>query len=624
MKTLKTTIIVCFFAIMANAQITTKDIDNIVEEEMILQNLPGLAIGVFREGVINYTKGYGFKDVDSKIPISDTTVFNWASISKTLTAVAAFQIFESRNDIDINDAVIAHYPYWTANIDGEEVSDKENKEKITLKQLLTHRSGINHYRKGASYNKENYLTNSNSFNANSSVDVFRNMTLDFEPGDRYKYSSYGYSLLGAVIDEKTGSYTRWINTNIKNVLDMPSLEVSNDSMVGFQKPIDGAIKLKVDGSKEYVLPGGGWKSNIRDLLRFSRGIIEGELLENTDSLWRDDGNRKADGSPVKTRRGVLSEGSGLRHRIYHGGAHSNLRSFMYIKPNDSIAIVVLIPANYAKRENLVYKILNKMNNVQPGYRTQKTPINKCGTGMKSSNKNFVGVWRKTGEDVIIRRGYATNNFNTEWQFLSSKGYYLENFEFSNNLWNGVFKKGAGKYAMWRNYNQDQFNKKWKEMNKKGYRLYDLETYTINGKRKWAGLFKKGSGKYVMYRNYSTSKFGTKREKLAKSGYKLIDIEVYNSNNGLKWSGVWIAGEDGKLNRNFDEAAFITLVNKRDREGYNLIDVETYKVNGNRKWTGIWEKSNKAQRILFGSNYCDFMGIHDVNKDEFELIDINSY
>lgn len=632
MKIAFSIILIILLNITVFSQINTKQVDEIIKNEMIRQNLPGLAIGVYRKGIINYTKGYGFMDVDNKVAITNNTFFEWASISKTLTAVALFQLLESNDKINLDDTVTKHYKYWTSKINNKEVVDKERKDKITLKHLLTHRSGINHYGRGKAdksgqysyHSRENYESNNGKFNADSSVEIFREVDLDFKPGEKYLYTSFGYNLLGAVIEEKTGGYEAWVNKNIKNKLGLSSLRIAKGGFKGFQKKRDGIINSRINASSEWVLPSGGWGSNIKDLLKFARGVLEGKLLKNTDSLWNDDGHKNKKGKPVKTRRGVLSEGSGSSHRIYHGGSHPNLRTFMYIMPNEDIAIVVTIPAEYANRFSIVYQIINKMKGINPNYTIDYTPVDKCQSGMKNSNKKFVGVWQKTNKDVIIRRGYSSKNFNTEWKFLTSKGYYLENFEFSNNLWNGIFKKGSGKYAMWRNYNHDQFNKKWKEMNEKGYRLYNLETYMINGKRKWAGLFKKGSGKYAMYRNYSTANFGIKRKELAKKGFKLIDIEVYDSSNGLKWAGVWVAGKDGMLNRNYNESEFKVLVNNRNRQGFKLIDIETYKVNGKRKWAGIWEKSNQEQRVSFGEKYCDFVKLHDTYSDDFELIEMSNY
>jgi CubicO group peptidase (beta-lactamase class C family) len=615
---------VLLISIQQHAQITISDVDNIVFDEMVRQELPGLAIGVYKKGAIDFLKGYGHIDINRTKAITTSTPFRWASISKTITAVAALQLVERRTDFSINDKVTKHYPYWISNVGTKEVSDKSRKSNITIKQLLTHRSGINHYddKEGVDYRKSTYTSDADRFNANSCVDVFRDMNLLFNPGDKYDYSTYGYNLLGAVIDKVTGSYPNWVLNSIANKLSMTSLKVSYGTFSGFDKPTDGIMKANSSTNKEYVLPGGGWESNVGDLMKFAKGILDGKLLNNTAALWADDGFKETNGDPQEYKRGIYSAKGTNDFRVWHGGAHENLRTNMYIMPDLNIAVVVMIPADYADAFNVVRKVIDKMG-INRSFDTK--PDFSCTDGTGSSGKSYLSLIRKTGEDVIVRRGYSSDNFNKEWNFLKSRGYELTDFDCTDNLWNGIFKKMSGQFAMWRNLEQDAFNTKWQEMNNAGLRLYDLETYVISGKRYWAGLFKKGTGKYALFRNFSTADFGTKRDELANQGYKLIDIEVYSDASGLKWSGVWVEGTDGPLNRNYAYNDFISLVNTRSSSGYQLLDVETYMDGSTRKWAGVWEKATQSGDLITPRNYCQTMNLYNDNsKKDYELLELVSY
>lgn len=647
LKNIKISILFLFYILSSNAQISQAEVDKIVKAEMIRQNLPGLAIGVYQKGKIDYTQGYGHLDINRTKPITKKTVFRWASISKVLTAVAVLKLDEEHTDFSINDSVIKHYPHWTAKVWDKptynlyknklltsrtkrgymETPDITRKEKITIEHLLTHRSGINHYSKGLAktkgefeYHKKSYKSDSDHFNADESVNVFRRAKLDFDPGSNFLYSTFGFNLLGAVVDKETGSYTKWVEKNIKNKLGMTSLRVARGSAVGFNKPIDGRLKDGNVLSKEWVLPGGGWESNVIDLLKFAKGIAKGTLLNDTSKLWESTSNNNS-----SYKNGINSNDSKNKLGVWHGGTHKNLKTLMYVAPDQEIAVVVMIPVDEADIFNVMRGIVVRMGMPITPYKT--SPVDICLDGMGSSSRKYFGVWRKTNEDVVIRRGYSNSNFKKEWEFLKSNGYYVDNIEFSNNLWNGIFKRGdASKYAMWRNYTFKEFNSKWKEMNNKGYRLYDLETYVVKGKRKWAGLFKKGSGKYAMYRDLSSSDFRTKKDLLAKQGQKLIDIEVYyNAKSGLKWSGVWVKGKDGSVFLNNDLADFKALVVKYRKSGYELIDIETYIYKGKRKWTGVLEKSTLLGFQNEPEDYCLFMTTHETqSKNNFELIDYVSY
>ena len=223
MKTKVIVSIALFISLSIYSQsISTADIDKIVYEEMIRQELPGLAVGVYQVGRINYTKGYGYQDLNRTKQITNTTPMRWASISKPLTAASALMLQEF-GKININDKVDKHYKHWLSKVGSRAVSDKTRKATITIKHLLQHRSGINHYTRGvadranqySNKSRSTYKTDWDKFNANSSVNIFREANLDFEPGDDYLYTTYGYNLLGAVVDKKQGSYTSFVNYNIK-------------------------------------------------------------------------------------------------------------------------------------------------------------------------------------------------------------------------------------------------------------------------------------------------------------------------------------------------------------------------------------------------------------------------
>ena len=614
----------------------TDIIDDIVYKEMIRQNLPGIAVGVYKKGSIEYTKGYGFFDIDRKIPITENTILRWASISKTLTAVATFQLEEKKGNFSIEDEVSTHYDHWLSKFtqaDGtvRDVQDKSKKNVITIRDLLNNRSGVNHYTRGVAdisgaypNSWKKYKTDDDKFNADASVDIFRDAKLDFAPpGSKYLYSSYGFNLVGAVIDKNYfNGYPKFVESFIKDKLSMNSLKIStNKKYRGFRRDIDGIINAKTAGNMESRLPSGGWESNVQDLLKFAKGILEEKLLRNTNDLWQSDGN----GGTYK--RGVDSRGSGVNLEVWHGGDHANLTTLLYTMPNNDIAVVLMIPIRNADRININRRIVNELG-FPMSFPTD--PRDKCTKDMGSSDKNFIGLWRKSPDDVIIRRGLTTTNFNKEWKFLTSKGYNLEDIEAfkSDNgtlLWEGIFKKETGKYAMWRNYDFTGFKNKWDEMRQMGYVLYDLETYLINGEQRWAGLFKKQSGANELWRNLTTTEFADKRDEMTQQGKKLIDIEVHVSGPELKWSGVWIEGSGELLNRNYDFRGFIELIRERKMSDYKLMDIETYEVNGARKWAGIWVRSSEQQRHHLTYNYCGIINKHTTYSDEgFELIDLQHY
>src|SRR5262245_32710930 len=72
--------------------------------------IPGLAVGIVHDGKLVYQKGFGYADVELKIPVTPGTCFRIASISKTFTAVALMQLAE-RGKIDLDDRIEAYLPW---------------------------------------------------------------------------------------------------------------------------------------------------------------------------------------------------------------------------------------------------------------------------------------------------------------------------------------------------------------------------------------------------------------------------------------------------------------------------------------------------------------------------------
>ncbi|WP_452219746.1 serine hydrolase [Lacinutrix salivirga] len=589
-------------------------VDNAVREQMIKQDLVGVAVGIVQNGEITHLKGYGYSNREKNSPITTKTPMRWASISKVLTAVAAFQLIEN-GDMERNTKVSDYVNYWPSN------------SKITIDHLLSHRSGIQQYGSGTGNTKYRYTKVSyrdkfkTIWNPQQSVKVFKSAPLDFTPGTKFLYSSFAYNLLGAAIHENTpNGYQNWVNNTIKNPLGLSSLRVSNNDWFGYNKNCKGDVARIADDSKMWVLPAGGWISNIEDATRFMQGLINEELLENTDALYTGlSGNGGYDfGMRSTTICGVRWRG--------HGGSHKNLKNTMFYNPITRDGIIIMSNTGHTSRTRFFESIVEAIGLSCTPY---PEAVNAKCAKSDCNDLKTAAVWRKNVNDAIIRHGYTKEAFYKEWQKLTSIGYHCEDIETyrddNKRKWSGIFKKGATKSAMWRSYSTKEFNTKWKEMSNKGFRLIDIETYLVNGKRKWDGLFVNGSGRYALFRNYNATDFAKKIKKLSKSGYKLIDFEVHTVNNITKWSGVWVKGQTGKFAIALSNNAFGDLHKKMKRDGYNLTDIEVYKVNGKKYWAGIWDKDNNSQKINRNYSYCDLLKMNATwDKDEHEMIDLEIY
>lgn len=170
--------------------------------------VPGLAVGIVHNGKLIYQKGFGYADVELKIPMTPKTCFRIASISKTFTAVAIMQLVEQRK-INLDDRIERYLPWFKVKTKN---SDSSN---ITIRQVLSHTGGV--FRDGNTPHWENdkfpNLAGLKKSISNKSI-VFENLT-------RFKYSNFGFALLGEIIKKATGlNYDDYVTKHIIKKLGM--------------------------------------------------------------------------------------------------------------------------------------------------------------------------------------------------------------------------------------------------------------------------------------------------------------------------------------------------------------------------------------------------------------------
>ncbi|MBL7818478.1 MAG: beta-lactamase family protein [Saprospiraceae bacterium] len=594
-------------------------VDNVVKDEMARQDLVGIVVGVVQNGNITHVKAYGHLDEERTKAMTTATVMRWASISKMVTSVAAFKAIEM-GKLALNDKATKYVSYWST--DG-------NKKDITLSQLLSHRSGIVHYGKDedeikiCNYNQSAYNAH-NDFNAEQSVKVFKNCDLAFTPGSKYRYTTFGFNLAGAIVEEATNKpYETFVKENISNKAGMPSMTGYSSDPGGIGKDCNTFLNKDTEGDVEWKLPGGGWASNITDMTNFLKGMCNGIYLSNMSALWQ----------PVAGNGsycyGVTKETSGGKTHISHGGAHDDVRTYLGYFPNDKTGVCVMINnGDWADAERVGKLIENALGY---SWNINNLPKDYCGSD-NSCGQNMVGVWRNTGKasEVLIRRGFKTDEFHKEWETLLAAGFYPDDIETwvdgTVRKWDGIFKKTTKRSAMIRNYSTDDFHNKWVELTNQGLRLIDVETYLDGTVRKWAGTFIESTEGYALYREMSSDDMHNKYVEMNNKNMKLIDIETYFSGTVQKWAAVWKGSGTVLLNRDYKENDFVNLRNEREKLGYKLTDVETYVDGTIRKWAAIWEKSDGNEHFRYDKKMCDWINTyHNIYKpDGYELIDLEKY
>jgi CubicO group peptidase (beta-lactamase class C family) len=204
-------------------------VDNLFKEEMSKNHIPGGVVSVVKDGKLFFAKGYGYANVEKKIPVeADKTLFRVASLSKLFTATAAMQLYEQRQldlDADVNK--------YLTNFQLENPFP----EPVKVAQLMTHTDGTTKRRIGLAAPTASKMKPLGEYLAEYMPPIV------WYPGKLYSYSSHSTALLGYLVEKISGvPFVQYIDKNILQPLEMrrssflqpPPLPLADDLAVGYQ------------------------------------------------------------------------------------------------------------------------------------------------------------------------------------------------------------------------------------------------------------------------------------------------------------------------------------------------------------------------------------------------------
>lgn len=336
---------VLLFSLTASAQNASgispdkiQKIETAISAAMAKDNIPGMSVAIVANKKIAWMNGFGKADLENSVPAKASTVYRLASISKTITSVAAMQLVE-QGKLDL-DAPVQQYcsgfpqKQWT----------------VTTRQVLGHLSGIRHYGpqdgklfQGGSDNTKHY----NSINA--SLVFFKDDPLLHEPGSKYLYSTYGYNLVGCVIEGASGmTYLDYVRNNVFKTAAMNTIREDEVTAIipnraqGYEKNKNGQLQNSGLADTSYKIPGGGFCSTVEDLAKFAIALQAGKLLkpESLKLAWTK--QKTKDGKDTTYGLGwQLSERNGLKE-VSHGGNQARVTTYLYMLPERGFAVVLMM------------------------------------------------------------------------------------------------------------------------------------------------------------------------------------------------------------------------------------------------------------------------------------------
>ncbi len=248
--------------------------DKQVAEFMEKNCVPGFALAVTNKSKLMLARGYGYADIGARELVEPTSLFRIASISKPVTAVAILQLIE-QGKLKLDDKILEVLDY-KAEIEIAGAAFDTRWNDITVRHLLEHRGGWDRDKSfDAMFNSVRFAQMFETPAPAGPQEVIRAMfrqKLDFDPGERYAYSNFGYCLLGRAIEKLTGAtYEKYVQEHVLAPIGIRSMRIGASRLEGrspqevrYYQPGSARSVFQTDLGQQVPWAYGGWHLEAMD------------------------------------------------------------------------------------------------------------------------------------------------------------------------------------------------------------------------------------------------------------------------------------------------------------------------------------------------------------------------
>src|ERR1700730_2213693 len=293
-----------------------------VSSFMSANSAPGIGAAVVLDGEPVWSAGFGMADLENFAPATSSTLFRLGSVSQPITAVAILQLTE-RGKLDLDAEVQKYCPAFP-----------KKEWPITSRELLGHLGGIRHYNAdGKGDIPEDSAKHFASMQ--ESLQIVAGDPLVVKPGTKFNYSTYGYTVLGCVLEGAAAAkYVDYVQEHVFRPAGMEQTQADDFFAViphrtrWYHKDKAGLVHNAGVLDSSYKIPGGGLISSADDLAPFAAAILADTLLARAtrDRMWTS--GKTSDGQPTGYGLGWSTvEQFGLRILAHNGGQQGTSTAF---------------------------------------------------------------------------------------------------------------------------------------------------------------------------------------------------------------------------------------------------------------------------------------------------------
>lgn len=383
----------------SNEEEVIEALKSAVEYEVKQKDLPALSISIVDNDKIVWAEGFGFQDADHEIPVTENTVYRAGSISKLLTDISVMKLVET-GELDLDAPVTDYLPDFKPN--------NTTGKPITLRQLMTHRSGLVRESPVGNY----FDPDGPSLAA--TVASLNGTPIIYPPETRTKYSNAAIAVVGAVLEKKlAGQHADLVKQEIFDPLEMNSSSFLLTEEVN--KQLATAYMWTYDDRRfeapKFLLgtgPAGNLYSSVTDLSKFisfifnegkagDRQVVKPETLRMMTSAQEDPNGKRQDFG-IGFHVGDLDG----HKMVGHGGAVYGFSTQLEALPERKLGVVV---ASALDGSNGVAGRLSKYALRLMIAHQDKQPLPeyvRTGPVSRERARELVGLYREADGDRVAR------------------------------------------------------------------------------------------------------------------------------------------------------------------------------------------------------------------------------
>lgn len=304
-------------------------IDRYIGAELGRYHIPGMSVAVLRGDSVLLARGYGYANVELRVPASDSTVYQSGSVGKQFTAAAVVMLAE-QGRLSLDDPITRFLPEGPAAW-----------RRITVRHLLTHTSGIGDY-------TDSTLDVRRDYAEDDLVRLAARQVLEFAPGDRWSYSNTGYVLLGIIIHRVTGVfYGDFLRDHVFRPVGMRTTRIISEADIVPNRAAGYRLVNDTLKNQEWVSPSlnttadGALYFTVRDLAQWAIALNHWRIPSRTglEASW----------TPVRLNSGgtypygfgwQITQQRGFR-RIGHSGSWQGFQTTIQRYPDFDLTVMVL-------------------------------------------------------------------------------------------------------------------------------------------------------------------------------------------------------------------------------------------------------------------------------------------